>query len=101
VDTVANLWLSLEVETSWGWFWQKTTGKAFVTVGKNSPVRHPVGKLYVRLVAHDSTQKVLANADSIVIFEKKKGLGIPRRTAYLTAWTEDPALDTTRVHIAP
>jgi hypothetical protein len=100
-DSASNLWLHVEVETSWGWFWQKSKGLAYVTVGKNGPQRHAVGKLCVQLQAHDTQDKCLTDADSLVITESRKGLGIPKRTAYVTAWTEAPALDTTRVEIRP
>ena len=37
----------------------------------------------------------------IVIVEHKKGMGIPKRTARVTAWSIDPTRDTTRVQLAP
>jgi hypothetical protein len=101
VDSASNLWLHVDVETNYGWFWQKSTGRAYVTEGKDGKKRHAVGKLCLQLVAHDSTVQCLSGADSILVTEKKKGLGIHKRTAYVTAWTENPALDTTRVQITP
>jgi hypothetical protein len=101
VDTASHLWLHVDVETNYGWFWQKSTGRAYVTEDKEGKVPHSVGKLCLRLVAHDSTEQCVSGMDSIRIFEKKKGLGIHKRTAYVTAWAESPRLDTTRVQITP
>jgi len=94
-------WLHVEVETSYGWFWQRSTGVAYTTAGKDSKQRIKVGKLCLRLVAHDTTTQCLENADSITVFESKKGVGIKKCTAYVTAWTESPKLDTLRVQMAP
>jgi hypothetical protein len=102
-DTTAKPlpWLHVEVETSYGWFWQKSTGIAYTTVSRDSKQLVKVGKLCVQLVAHDTTTKCIENADSVVIFEKKSGVAIPKKIAYVAAWTEDPKLDTLRVHLAP
>jgi len=101
-DTVRPLpWLHVEVETSYGWFWQKSTGIAYTTAGRDSKQLVKVGKLCVRLAAHDTTLKCEENADSVVIFEHKKGVAIKKCTAYVTAWTESPKLDTLRVQMAP
>jgi len=94
-------WLHVEVETSYGWFWQKSTGIAYTTTGRDSKQLVKVGKLCVRLAAHDTTVKCLENADSVVLFEQKKGVGIKKCTAYVTAWTENPKLDTLRTEMAP
>ncbi|HEY3295614.1 MAG TPA: hypothetical protein VGL38_09245 [bacterium] len=94
-------WLHVEVETSYGWFWQKSTGIAYTTAGRDSKQRVKVGKLCVRLAAHDTTVKCLENADSVVVFEQKKGVGIHKLTAFVSAWTENPKLDTLRVQMNP
>jgi len=101
-DSIKALpWLHVEVETSYGWFWQKSTGIAYTTAGRDSRQRVKVGKLCVRLAAHDTTTKCVENADSVVVFEQKKGVGIHKLTAFVTAWTEDPKLDTLRVQMNP
>ncbi|MBU0509018.1 hypothetical protein KKH27_09315 [bacterium] len=101
-DTAAPpAWLRVEVETSWGWFWQKSTGRAYVMVDKKSQQRLKAGTLHVRLEAHNITEKHMDNADSVVVFEKKRGLGIPKRIAVVTAWAENPDLEETSVALEP
>jgi hypothetical protein len=101
-DSVCFLpWLHVEVETSYGWFWQKSKGIAYVTASKDSKQLIKAGRLCVRLMAHDTTIKRVDKADSIVVIEKKWGIAIPKRTAYVAAWTEDPVMDTLRVEMAP
>lgn len=101
-DSVCLLpWLHVEVETSYGWFWQKSTGIAYITTSRDSKQFVKVGKLCVRIIAHDTTTKCLENADSVVVIEKRKGIAIPKRTAFVTAWTENPVLDTLRVEMKP
>lgn len=94
-------WLRVEVETSWGWFWQKSTGRVYVMVDKQSRQRMKAGKLCARLEAHDITEKYVDNADSLVVIEKKRGLGIPKRTAVVTAWAESPNLEEVSVALEP
>lgn len=94
-------WLRVEVETSWGWFWQKSTGRAYVMADKDSPRRVKAGKLCVSLEAHKITEKCAENADSVVVFEKKRGVGIPKRTAVVTAWAESPDLEEVSVALEP
>lgn len=101
IDSAALPWLHVEVETSYGWFWQKSTGRAFVTAGRKSAERIKVGKLCIQLVAHDTTRFCLEHADSITVFEKKRGVGISKREAFVTAWTFEPALEPTTVSLKP
>ncbi|MDD5088948.1 MAG: hypothetical protein PHI18_09155 [bacterium] len=94
-------WLRVEVETSWGWFWQKSTGRAYVMADRDSPRRVKAGKLCISLEAHKITEKCVDNADSLVVFEKKRGVGIPKRTAVVTAWAESPDLDEVSASLEP
>lgn len=100
-DSAALPWLHVEVETSYGWFWQKSTGRAYVTTGRKSAERVKVGKLCIQLVAHDTTRFCFEQADSITVFEKKRGVGISKREAFVTAWTFEPALEPTTVSLKP
>lgn len=100
-DTAALPWLHVEVETSYGWLWQKSTGRAYVTAGRKNAERVKVGKLCIQLVAHDTTRFCLEQADSITVFERKRGLGISKREAVVTAWTFAPSLEPTTVSLKP
>jgi len=94
-------WLRVEVETSWGWFWQKSTGRVFVMADRESPRRVKVGRLCISLEAHKITEDCAENADSLVVFEKKRGVGIPKRTAVVTAWAESPDLEEVSAALEP
>ncbi|MFZ5432429.1 MAG: hypothetical protein ACOZB3_01525 [Calditrichota bacterium] len=94
-------WLRVEVETSWGWFWQKSTGRAYVTVDKKTQARTKAGTLHIRLEAHNINEKTVTDADSISISERKRGLGIPKRVAVVTAWAENPDIEETTVALEP
>ncbi len=100
-STGAGAWLHVDVETSYGWFWQKSVGRAYLTKTRESKERVKAAKLCVRLVAHDSTEKCVTGQDSLVVVEHKKGMGIPKRVARVAAWTINPTRDTTRVQLAP
>jgi hypothetical protein len=94
-------WLHVEVETSWGWFWQTSKGHAWVTVDKQDTLPSDVGKLCIRLTAHGTNQKCEYGAHKIAIEEKKRGVQIAKKTAIVTAWTELPTLDTVTVSMEP
>jgi hypothetical protein len=100
-SVAATAWLHVEVETSWGWFWQKSKGLAYVIKEKNSQQRVKVGKLCLRLEAHGWHEECHDNADSIVVIEKKRGVAIPKRIARVTAWTENPKLGPTTTSLEP
>jgi hypothetical protein len=101
-DTTTTLpWLHVEVETSWGWFWQKSSGKAYTYASKDSKQRVKVGNLCIKLEAHETHQFCEVNADSIVITEKKRGIAIPKRTAIVTAWAENPKLGPSTASLEP
>lgn len=101
-ETVVELpWLHVEVETSYGWFWQKSRGRAWVTAGKQDTMPVSVGNLCIRLAAHDTTIKCEANTNEISLQEKKKGIQIKKRIAVVSAWAESPALDTVTVRMEP
>ena len=99
--TTALPWLHVEVETSWGWFWQKSSGKAYTYASKDSKQRVKVGNLCIKLEAHETHQFCEVNADSIVITEKKRGIAIPKRTAIVTAWAENPKLGPSTASLEP
>ena len=101
VPTQPQAWLHVEVETSYSWFHQKSKGRAWVTVGKNDSTRVKVGKLCISLAAHDQKDSCAANADEIVISEKRRGVQIRKRTAIVSAWTDQPVLDTVIVKMEP
>jgi len=94
-------WLRVEVETSWGWFWQKSTATAYVMENRITRRRLKAGKLCLRLEAHDITENCVENADSLVVTERKRGIAIPKRTAVATAWAENPDLEETSVALEP
>lgn len=94
-------WLHVEVETNWAWFWQKTKGRAWVTEEKLDSVLVEVGKLCIRLIAHDTTQKCEYGMREITVQERKRGVQIAKRTAIVSAWAEFPALDTVTVKMEP
>jgi hypothetical protein len=97
----ARVWLKVEVETSYGWFWQTTVGRVCVLANPDYPHRIPAGKLCARLIAHDSTVTCIENADSLVIIEKKRGIFIGKREARLSAWAEHPTIKETSVSLKP
>ena len=94
-------WLHVEVETSYGWFWQKSKGHAWVTEGKQDTTPVKVANLCIRLAAHDTTLKCEPNTDEIMIQEKKRGVQIKKHTAIVTAWAENPNLDSVTVKMEP
>ena len=94
-------WLHVEVETSWGWFWQKSKGRAWVTYDRQDTLPFQVGKLCIQLTAHGTTQKCLYGAHEITIEEKKHGVQIAKKTAIVSAWTDLPVLDTMMVKMEP
>ncbi len=94
-------WLHVEVETSYGWFWQKSKGRAWVTAGKQDTTPMNVGSLCIRLAAHDTTLKCDSNTNEISLQEKKRGIQIKKHTAIVSAWAENPALDTVTVSMEP
>ncbi len=101
VDMRELPWLHVEVSTSYSWFHQKSTGRAWVTVGKQDTTPAKVGKLCLRLAAHDTTLTCDTNVDEITFQEKKKGIQIKKRTAIVSAWAENPNLDTVTVKMEP
>jgi hypothetical protein len=101
VPDTARVWLKVEVETSYGWFWQTSVGHVQVLSDPDHPHRIPAGKLCARLIAHDTTVTCLENADSLVIIEKKRGIFIGKREARLSAWAENPAIKETSVSLKP
>jgi hypothetical protein len=101
-DTVAvRAWLHVEVETNWGWFWQKSTGRAFTTSSKDAKDRVKVGLLCIKLEAHKTDEKCLQNADSIGISEKVNGIGVVKMTAKVIAWAEHPHIEADSVSLNP
>lgn len=102
LDTTAvRPWLHVEVETNWGWFWQKSTGRAYTTAGKDLNQRVKVGLLCIKLEAHKSDEKCLQNADSIQITEKVNGIGVEKKTAKVIAWAEHPHIEADSVSLNP
>lgn len=101
IDFRALPWLHVEVETSYSWFHQRSKGRAWVTVGKQDTTPVKVGQLCIRLAAHDTTMKCEANVDEISLQEKKKGVQIRKRTAVVTAWADNPILDSVTVKMEP
>lgn len=97
----ASAFLHVFVETSYGWFWQSSTGKAYTTADKEGKQRIRVDKLCLTLVAHDSITKCVEHADSIVVKSKKRGPGIKKRIARVTAWSEGPALGPESMEMKP
>jgi hypothetical protein len=100
-ESDTSAYLHVEVETSYGWFWQKSIGRAYVTAGRDSKQKINVGKLCVKLEAHDSHENCLMQVDSMGVSEKKRGIAIPKRTAKVTAWCEDPKLGPITVTMEP
>jgi hypothetical protein len=99
--TAVRAWLHVEVETNWGWFWQKSTGRAFTTSSKDAKDRVKVGLLCIKLEAHKSDEKCLQNADSIGISEKVNGIGVEKKTAKVIAWAEHPHIEADSVSLNP
>jgi hypothetical protein len=101
-DTAAfTTWLHVEVETNWGWFWQKSTGLAYTTHGRNGPKRVPVGMLCIQLRSHKVTKQCMPDTDSIRVSETVRGLGVPKTTAWVKAWTQNPELGPDSVSLNP
>ena len=101
VDMRELPWLHVEVSTSYSWFHQKSTGRAWVTAGKQDTTPVKVAKLCLQLAAHDTTVTCESNVDEITLQEKKKGIQIKKRTAIVSAWAENPNLDTVTVKMEP
>ncbi len=101
IEDSVKAYLHVFVETSYGWFWQRSTGRAFTTSDKEGKLRTKVDKLCLTLVAHDSITQCVENADSIVVQEKKRGPGIKKRTAHVAAWTEGPNLGPEKMEMKP
>ena len=97
----SRAWLKLEIETSYGWFWQTSVGKAYVLADPDHPRPFKAGKLCGRLIAHDTTVTCLEKADTLIITEKKKGIFIGKREAFFSAWSESPNLKIERVSMKP
>lgn len=94
-------WLHVEVETNWAWFWQKSKGRAWITEGRQDSLTLDVGKLCIQLTAHGTAQKCLYGVHEITIDEKKWGVQIAKRTAIVSAWTDQPVLDAVTVKMEP
>ena len=101
MDLLAAGWLHVEVETNWAWFWQKSKGRAWVTMGQRDTLPADVGKLCIQLTAHETNQKCEYGKHEITIEEKKRGVQIAKRTAIVSAWAEVPDLDTVTVSMEP
>jgi hypothetical protein len=97
----SRAWLKLEIETSYGWFWQKSVGHAYLLTDPEHPRPLKAGKLCARLVAHDTTVVCHENADTLIITEHKKGIFIGKREAFLSAWCENPNVKIERVNMKP
>lgn len=96
-----RVYLHVTAETSYGWFWQRSTGRAYTTSDVKGKQRVKVDKLCLTLMAHDTTTQCVEQADSIVVTEKKRGIAIPRRTVRLSAITEGPVLGPETMEIRP
>ena len=94
-------WLHVEVSTNYGWFWQKSSGRAWVTISQKDTTRVNVGELCIRMQAHDTSQTCETNVSELTVSEKKKGIQIKKRTAIVSAWTVNPTVDTVTVRMEP
>jgi hypothetical protein len=96
-----RVYLHVAVETSYGWFWQRSTGRAYTTTDAAGKQRVKVKELCLALVAHDSTTQCAEQADSVVVTEKKRGIAIPRRTARVSAISRGPNLGPETMEMRP
>ncbi len=97
----SQVYLRVELETSYGWLWQKTQGRAYTTSDKDGKHRLKVDKLCLTLIAHDTTTQCAEGKDEIIIKEKKRGIGIKKKLAQISAWTEGPALGPEKLEMKP
>jgi hypothetical protein len=96
-----QVYLHVELETNYGWLYQKSQAKAFTTSDKEGRHRVKVDKLCLTLIAHDSTTQCVEGDEMIIVKEKKKGVGVKKKFARIIAWTEGPALGPETMEMKP
>lgn len=96
-----QVYLHVELETSYGWLYQKSRGKAYTTSDKEGKHRVKVDKLCLTLIAHDSTTQCVEGDELIIVKEKKKGVGVKKKFARVVAWTEGPSLGPETMEMKP
>ncbi|MCB9357488.1 MAG: hypothetical protein H6505_02855 [Calditrichaeota bacterium] len=94
-------WLHVEVETKYGWIYQKSVGRAWTTVSRDDTTRVNVGKLCLKLEAHGTHESCWADTSYIELQDMKRRLAAKKKKAVVTAWAEDPAIERTKVEMMP
>jgi hypothetical protein len=94
-------WLHVAVETKYTWFSQSSFGKAWTTKTRDSEERVNVGLLCIKLDAHHSVQNCLPDTSYIEIKDVKKRVSTQKKTAVVTAWTQNPDIKETTVSLEP
>lgn len=96
-----QIYLHVELETNYGWLYQKSKAKAYTTSDKEGKHRVKVDKLCLTLIAHDSTTECTVGDEMIIVKEKKKGVGVKKKFARVIAWTEGPNLGPETMEMKP
>jgi len=93
--------LRVEVETKYAWIYQKSVARVWATVSQDDTTRVPVGELCLQLDCYGQHKVCETDTSYLELTEIKRRLGVSKKTAYVKAWTNDPAMDTVRVEMKP
>lgn len=94
-------WLHVEVETKYAWIYQKSIGRAYTTVSQDDTTRVPVGQICIELEAHGKHTTCETNASYVEVTDIKRRVACKKKTAYVSAWTQAPAIKKTTVKMEP
>lgn len=93
--------LRVEVETKYAWIYQKSIARVWATASKDDTTRVNVGELCLQLDCYGMHRLCETDTSYLEVTEIKRRLGVSKKTAFVKAWSNDPAMDTVRVEMKP
>jgi hypothetical protein len=94
-------WLHVEVETKYTWISQTSIARCWTTKSRDDTTRVNVGQLCLLLDAHWTHKTCETDTCYLEIKEVRRRLAVPKATATVTAWSENPHIEQTSVKMAP
>lgn len=93
--------LRVEVETNYAWIYQKSIARVWATVSKDDTTRVNVGELCLELDGYEQHKVCESDTSYLELSDIKRRIATKKKTAYVKAWSNDPAIDTVRVEMKP
>ena len=94
-------WLHVVVETKYAWLYQKSVGRAWVTVSRDDSTRTNVGELCIQLDCYGQHKICERDTSYLEIQEIKRRVAVKKKKAIVSAWANDPALEKITVEMEP